>query len=385
MVRILNINGLRGPALEQALAKVLRDLFGSIRWLKTEVVEERAEPWDLRATVRTPAGGGSVEFLVECKTVISPSQLDTLIASRGKADPGQQGQQATPVVAAPRISDRVAARCADAGWGWFDLAGNARLEQPGLFYLERTGKEPVALKPSRRTNLGSPEAARVLRAILVPENAGLRWTHRKIRDHIGELEQLEQPLESPSLGLINKVVRHLRDEACVQEHPDGGFLLADPMGLLGLFSAAYRFDRIRQVELFTLMPPRQLRDTLAVLDVRAGGAAAYAAFSAADRQAPMVRQPKTWVMVAARSEHLLMELTEAKGVDSGANLVALIPEDDGPFYRAHEADGSELRCTNPLQTYLDLVHVGGRGEEAAEAVLDKCLKPAWIAGGLMKR
>jgi hypothetical protein len=34
-------------------------------------------------------------------------------------------------------------------------------------------------------------------------------------------------------------------------------------------------------------------------------------------------------------------------------------------------------CTNPVQTYVDLVKAGGRGEEAAEAILEQRLKPAW--------
>jgi hypothetical protein len=34
-----------------------------------------------------------------------------------------------------------------------------------------------------------------------------------------------------------------------------------------------------------------------------------------------------------------------------------------------------MASTNPVQTYVDLLHAGGRGEEAAEALLDQRLKP----------
>ena len=62
----------------------------------------------------------------------------------------------------------------------------------------------------------------------------------------------------------------------------------------------------------------------------------------------------------------------------------LIPDDDGVFYLG---DGGTLgdnrmRCTNAVQTYVDLYHCGGRGEEAAEALLSQCLKPEWKVGGL---
>ncbi len=42
-----------------------------------------------------------------------------------------------------------------------------------------------------------------------------------------------------------------------------------------------------------------------------------------------------------------------------------------------------LSCTNPVQTYVDLFHCGGRGEEAAEALLEQNLKRAWKARGLL--
>ena len=42
-----------------------------------------------------------------------------------------------------------------------------------------------------------------------------------------------------------------------------------------------------------------------------------------------------------------------------------------------------LSCTNPVQTYVDLFHCGGRGEEAAEALLEQNLKRAWKLRGLL--
>ncbi len=63
-------------------------------------------------------------------------------------------------------------------------------------------------------------------------------------------------------------------------------------------------------------------------------------------------------------------------MDSGENLVVLIPDDPGVFY-LQESDGDRLVCTNPVQTYVDLWHCGGRGKEAAQALLEQKLKPEW--------
>jgi hypothetical protein len=86
-------------------------------------------------------------------------------------------------------------------------------------------------------------------------------------------------------------------------------------------------------------------------------------------------------------EHLssLEQRIEAKPVESGENVVVLIPDDDGVFYLADGGSVGDRRMggTNPVQTYVDLSHCGGRGEEAAEALLEQKLKPAWSLQGLL--
>jgi hypothetical protein len=44
--------------------------------------------------------------------------------------------------------------------------------------------------------------------------------------------------------------------------------------------------------------------------------------------------------------------------------------------------GNRISCTNAVQTYVDLYLCGGRGEEAAEALLEQRLKPEWKRRGL---
>jgi hypothetical protein len=72
--------------------------------------------------------------------------------------------------------------------------------------------------------------------------------------------------------------------------------------------------------------------------------------------------------VSVEAEREVAYRLEAKIVESGENLVVLIPGNPGVFYQA-EADHNRLPCTNAVQTYVDLAKVGGRGEDAAEAAL----------------
>ncbi|MEO7889385.1 MAG: type IV toxin-antitoxin system AbiEi family antitoxin [Vicinamibacterales bacterium] len=190
--------------------------------------------------------------------------------------------------------------------------------------------------------------------------------------------ELTPPIAAPSLALVNKVIQHLREQAFVEPLPNRGFALRDAEGLLREWSAAYRFDRNVRQRYFTLLHGRTLQEKLRALDPNALGRVAFAAFSAADFQAANVRQPRTWLYVSPRAKNDFETAIEAKLVDSGENVVVMVPDDLAVFYRL-EANKSRLACTNAVQTYVDLIHAGGRGAEAAEALLEQRLRPAWGA------
>lgn len=275
----------------------------------------------------------------------------------------------------PHISPRMAELCRANGWSWFDLAGNCRIEIPGALLIERSGKAPVRLAKQSGANLSTLEAARIVRALLAPENAGLRWTQRAMTAHFS---QLAVPVPPPSLALVNKVVQHLRDQAFLELLPNRGFRVRDPEGLLQAWRSAYRFDRHERRAYFTLLQGRALHEKMRALDLDGRGQLAYGVFSAAEFQAAHVRQPRTWLYMSPGLDEDFQSALEAKPVDSGENLILLIPDDGGVFYRM-EAGRNRLACTNAVQTYVDLAHAGGRGEEAADAVLQQRLKPAWSA------
>lgn len=378
----VNIKSLSGLALEQALGAELKDLLSGVAWLRPWQVERVAETldagFDLLATLPLPEGKAAL--CVVCKKELRPSAFPAL-AEKRLSPPGRP-RVVVPVLAMPFVSSRLSDLCLQKGWSWYDLAGNCHIDLPKAIRLERTGHAPVHSRSRPTANLSTPEAGRIIRALLAPENAGRRWTQRNMETHFGEFKN---PTPKPSLGLVNKVVRHLQDEAFIEVLPEGGFRLRDPLKLLFAWRDAYRFDRHERRGYFTLLQGKKLRDALANLDLEAGGFTAYAAFSAADFQAPHVRQPKTWIYVGREYAGSLEQRIEAKPVDSGENIVVLIPDDDGVFYLADGGSVGDHRmaCTNPVQTYVDLSHCGGRGEEAAEALLEQKLKPEWSRHGLL--
>lgn len=364
----MNIDSLSGLALENALADELQKLLKGIGWLQGWKIE-RDPPqglYDLQVTISLP-GGGQAVLWVECKRDVRPSSFlalaDKLFPATGLT------RDVVPVLAVPWMSPRVAELCAEHGWSWFDLAGNYSLDVAGLLHLRHTGNKPVLKRPRPTANLSTPEAARVMRALLAPENAGIRWTQR-------EIQRRCQP--SVSLGLVNKIARYLHDEAFVEATQADGFRLRDPQKLLEAWRDAYRFDRNRRMGYFTLLQGGKLQNALAVFGGQSDNRAVLAAFSAADLQAPHVRQPKTWLYIREKDLGTFEQMVEAKPVDSGENIVLLVPPDDGVFQLLDGgSNNSRLLCTNPVQTYVDLFHCGGRGQEAAEALLKQRIKPFW--------
>ncbi len=371
----MNTKSQTRAATTTAFAEALEALLATVSWLRGRKIKHAtgtpSAGYDLLAELPLPRGG-KVALCVACKREMRPGTFRSM-AEQTFSPPGRPAL-VVPVLALPWVSPRLVELCLQHGWSWYDLAGNCRLDVPGLLFLERTGNKPTQARARPTANLGTPESGRVIRVLLHTANAGKRWTQREIQAHI---------IPAVSLGLINKVVRHLRDEAYIESGTDQGFLLSDPLGLLFAWRDAYRIDKHQRLGFFTLLQGTKLRDALAVFAVRTGGFAAYASFSAADFQAPHVRQAKTWIYLREQDVALFARLAEAKPVDSGENLVLLLPNDEGVLYLA---EGSDIRmpCTNDVQTYVDLCHSGGRGEEAAEALLNQRIEPAWNREGMIQ-
>jgi hypothetical protein len=374
MAHSVSVARFEGASLERALSDALALLLQEASWLQqwrvAREVKAHQDSWDLVASGPLPAGGKGV-LCVECKGVnFQPNQFPNLAERHCSA--GKNAVSAR-VLAMPRVSPRMASLCQHHGWSWYDLAGNCRLEIPGVLLIERSGRPAVRLESRSGANLGTPEAARVVRALLAPENAGRRWTQREM---VGHFADLTPAIPAPSLALVNKVAQHLRDQAFIESLAHRGFRVSDFDGLLQAWRQAYRFDRHVRRSYFTLLPAKALQEKLRLLDSQGSVLMAYSAFSAADLQAPTVRQPRTWLYVNPDFEQELASALDAKLVDSGENLVVMLPDDAGVFYQV-DAGANRAPCTNAVQTYVDLRKAGGRGEEAAEAILTQRLKPAW--------
>ena len=217
----MNTQTISESVLQKALAAKLEKMLRDISWLRGWKVERLSgssdKGFDILATVPMP-GGGKAALCVECKRELRPSVF-RMVADK-TFSPAGRPKVVVPVLALPSVSPRVAELCEEHGWSWFDLAGNYRLDIPGLLHLQHTGNESVHARVRPTANLSTPEAGRIIRALLLPRNIEMQWTQRKMQNDC-------QP--NVSIGLVNKVVRYLRDEAFIEVTKDRGFRLRDPL------------------------------------------------------------------------------------------------------------------------------------------------------------
>ena len=264
-----------------------------------------------------------------------------------------------PVVMAPYISPQAAEICREEGLGFVDLAGNCRLSFDQV-YISKEGKQNPFTRRRDLRSLYSPKAERVLRVLLATPK---RWW--KVAPMAQEA--------GVSLGQVFNVKKLLIDREWVETGEDG-FRFTAPAKLLAEWEDNYDFRRSTVREFYTLRSIADFEHLLAEACAKGNLAYALAGFSSAARYAPMVRYQRAMAYVVGDIDRVAERL-ELKPVTSGANVNLIVPYDEGVLYGAETKGGA--RVTSPMQTYLDLRQIKGRGEEAAGFLKQQVIQPSW--------
>ncbi len=263
------------------------------------------------------------------------------------------------MVVAPYISPKAADICAKEGIGYLDLAGNCRITFDQVFIQQEGNRNPFAQKRDLRS-LYSPKAARVLRVLL--NNPKRPWKVQPLADEA-----------SVSLGQVANVKSLLEDREWITSG-DAGFLLSTPELLLAEWAETYDFRKNTARNYYTLKSVPEIEADLAFACESLGITYALTGFSAAARYAPSVRYQRVMAYATRDPEDIAGTLS-LKEVSSGSNVTLLAPYDEGVLYGSQSIDG--IRVAAPVQTYLDLLSIKGRGEEAASALLEGVIKKSW--------
>lgn len=323
-----------------------------------------------------PCGGGEkgdvrvigpdgLDFWLEVKEYkrITPATAESAcmtLKRHGEATGSQ------PVLFASVVSDRTADIATKHGVSWMDYAGNCRLVFPAYsIYVLRSGTiNPFGKQLPKVLNVFSPKSSRVVRAMLQEPLRG--WQLNELASH---------PSVRISPGLMSRIKRSLVEGgyAVMQE---GQLRLKRPDDLLDDWVNHYRIHKPREYSFYMRGELQQVEQQVANWCLKSTSQFALSRFSAAWRLAPEVRYNVASFMVptiAILAEPLVDFLTNygARKVDSGANLTLQISDDESYFSNRL---GETIQTTSPLQTYLDLRAMDGRGEEAAVAIYEKYLK-----------
>lgn len=311
--------------------------------------------WDISVTLELPHENRGLKFLVEVKKQLTPQIMLGLI-ERFRAWTGGE----LFVVCAPVISPRVMEMCREANIGYLDSAGNCRLRAQGLL-IERSGRRSEQRGKRGTADPFSRLSSRIVRVLLSEPGRG-----RQVQELAREAEV--------SIGLVSKVKGRLLEEAYVEER--GRLLyLRDGVKLLRDWSVRYR-PKVRVLSVYSLLNSNEIEGRISEWCKRAGFVYGLTQLSAAWRYLPTVRYDRIVSYIDSRLEterHLdsLLKHLEGRLVDSGANCVLWLTSDQSVF--AEHQLRSGIAVVSPLQVYLDLKLLSGRGGEAAEEIAEKYL------------
>ena len=346
--------------LEREAENVLR---GILDGLADVHVKSCVRPTDaaIDLAMEVVSSSARFQFAVQAKSRVTP-QTALSLCHQFKGSP----KRAIPVIFAPTISPRVAEILRDQGVGYADRAGNCWLHSPlDHLLIERQGFRGERQATPAAADPFSTKSSRIVRALLSQPQKG--WRVRELADD----SQVRV-----SAGLVVKVKRALVEEGYAVER-ERRLYLHEPIELLKAWSQEYS-GPMAVTRLYFRRDAAAAEQAVSQWCRANSLPYALAGFSAAWRLAPEVRYSVAAVYVedAGFDPRLVAQLTAAYGgklVDTGPNLLLWRPFDQSVFAGAVKVGESEQQVTSALQTYLDLHYQGGRGEDAAKAVLEKHL------------
>jgi len=176
-----------------------------------------------------------------------------------------------------------------------------------------------------------------------------------------------------SIGQVSNVKCLLEDREWLKSS-DAGLLLNDPESLLSEWSENFNSRKNIPKNYYTLKSIAEMEADLANTCEGEGTEYALTGFSGAARYAPSVRYQRAMAYVSHDVESIAQRLS-LKEVSSGANVTLFTSYDEGVLYGTQQIDG--ICIASPVQVYLDLLGVKGRGEEAAKTMLDEVIRRSW--------
>jgi hypothetical protein len=348
---------------------LLRELLGRVPslqlvYLKRDARLSAEESYRADLLAQVTAGNRTWFLVVEEKRLGHPRMVRMAVLQLEhylKQIPGDAPRYG--VLLAPFVSEESAKICTEAGIGYADLAGNARVAFDQVFIEMRGADNPFREKREKRS-LYAPRAARVLCIMLTPPLRAWR---------VAELAAVA----GVSLGQVSNIRKLLLDREWAVVN-SAGLRLSKPKELAQAWQNAYQLRLRSRQTAYTLLHGEALEKAISTTLSEAGkGAhAVLASYSAARWLAPYARQATQFFYADREGAEILKRHLQLQPLSRGENVVVLEPREDDVFSGRIEA-APGIWCSGLVQTWLDLSVAGERGGEAADNLLQTRLLPMW--------
>lgn len=281
-----------------------------------------------------------------------------LYPSRKVFDHGfpDQGKGRPAILLCPHIPDSLASDYRKQGLNHADLNGRLFIKTTH-YLLDRQPRGKAYRNPISEPDLFSLKTSRLIRALL--SNRETAWTQEALGEHTGL-----------SPGLISRILKTVvaygyvsREKAVPGIKSRAHYRLREFDRLLDAWKAndAWR-KRVEIVQYSTLTSDlNELAGTLR--DALGEDRVYFTQWFAAHLRHPYTTPPLVSAYVRTRQ---VPEVPFARKVQTGGNLWLILPEDEGIFFDVQQVRGFNL--VSDVQIYLDLLQVGQRGPDQAEAL-----------------
>lgn len=264
------------------------------------------------------------------------------------------------IFVAPYITEETGNFLFENGISYMDLSGNCYIITDRII-IHSTGNKNKYIEKREQKNYFKKSAVTtsvILRTMLND--------YRKI----WQVKILSE-LTEKSIGAVSNVKKFLLNQDYIKVY-DNGFRLNNIGGLLNSWSRDYSKTNYIEKKCYSFDRIPDFESKISEWNLTHSANVTLGGLSAAVRYSPTVRYNKIILYIEEQDVQEFIIDMDLKEVDSGENISIIIPSDETPFLFSRKIHNSLV--TSPVQTVLDLLNIAGRGEEAANAIIEKEFK-----------
>lgn len=241
---------------------------------------------------------------------------------------------------------------------FMDLSGNCCIAV-GSIFISSEGQPNQYIIPRSNKNIfakSSLASSKVLRTML--------------NEHWKEWQVQELALKTNiSIGTVHNIKKYLAENNWCTITENKCFQLKDIEDLLITWSKYYNIKPQIVEEYYSFDSIAEFEGKVSTWNQNNLGQVLLGGFSAAARYAPTVRYNKAFVYVDLKDKLSFIQNLQLKKVEKGGNISIAVISDETINMFAREIH--QTMVTSPVQTVLDLFAYANRGEEAAQAIIQK--------------